>query len=214
MTVMTHEDLMSRSGATWCDEHSRWECAANTSRPHHATAMRGQAYCRLHVGMTTELAKRQGEVNLAAWRAQGQESTGPVDLGATVLEQLRLAVMRADLYGELLRLQYDDEGYGGLVGATHAAGRDGARVETGETVRALAKLEGEWRDRVVRFAKTAHEMGIDERHIEIEQARAQIVISAISGAVEDLDADVRGRVISRFLERIGRGELVGGEADS
>lgn len=224
--ALESEDPMSRSGATWCEKHQKWECSAKVGREHHGVAIRGQAYCRHHVGLTTELAKAQGDAKLAAWRAQGIER-GPIDLGATVMDQLRLAQIRADVLGELLRLQYDDEGYAGLIGITRAAGRDGGSVETGESVRALVRLEGEWRDRVVKFAKTAHDMGIDERNIEIEQAKATRVVSSHIASMEsgwEAIVDLipvqeqaaalglyREAQTTSFLEGIGRGVTVAGE---
>ena len=89
-----------------------------------------------------DLAKAQGEANLLAWSAAAGKDQVPLDPGATVMDQLRVAVMRADLYGELLRVQVEDQDYAGLVGPTFAAGRDGARVETGEQVRGSGAVGG------------------------------------------------------------------------
>jgi len=199
-------DPMTRSGARWCETHGRWECSANKP-DHHAIAVRGMAMCRHHVGKTMDLARTQGEANLLAWSTSPAADAPALDPGRVVMDQLRVAVMRADVYGELLRLQVADEEVGGLVGATFAAGRDGARVETGEQVRGLAKLEAEWRDRVVRFAKAAHDMGIAERHIELQQAQAQIVVSAARVMLDELGlvpAD-RDRALRAFLGALGRG---------
>lgn len=203
---------MTRSGATWCEKHTRWECSAKVGREHHATAMRGMAHCKHHVGKTTALARAQGEANLLAWATTAHVGAAPLDPGQVVMDQLRVAVLRADLYGEMLRLQLGDEGIGGLVGLTYAAGREGARVETGEGPRGLGRLEAEWRDRVVRFAKAAHDMGIAERHVELEQERAQLVTTAFLAALEvgALLPEVRSLMIERFLERLG-GSTVAGE---
>lgn len=191
MTVelMSQDDPMRHSGARWCEDHSRWECAAKKP-DHHASAIRGMAMCRHHAGKALDLARTQGEANLLAWSAAAGVDAKPLDPGAVVMDQLRVAALRADIYGELLRLQVAGEDDAGLVGPTYAAGRDGARVETGEQVRALARLEAEWRDRVVRFAKAAHEMGIAERHIELEQAKAAMVVAAFRAAMEAGGAEV------------------------
>lgn len=202
----TADDPMSRSGARWCEKHTRWECAANKP-DHHATAVRGMAMCRHHVGKSMDLARTQGEANLLAWSAAAGRESGPLDPGQVVMDQLRVAVMRADLYGELLRIQVSDEEVDGLVGLTYAVGRDGARVSTGERVRGLAALEAEWRDRAVRFAKVAHDMGIDQRHIELEQGKAQLVTSAFLAAIAAvslLPAD-RDLMLRTFLSGLGRG---------
>jgi hypothetical protein len=127
------------------------------------------------------------------------------------VSQLRVAVMKADLYGQLHRLQLEVEGLGGLVGATFAAGRDGARVETGEQIRALSNLEMLWRDRVVKYAKTAHDMGIAERVIELHQGQAQLVVSAFMaglGALPGLLPVDRDAALRAFLTGLGRGPEV------
>lgn len=208
--------LMQQSGARWCDDHGRWECSGKKhgGEACHAPAIKGLSKCRVHAGKSLDLAKTQGEANLLAWSAQAAAEQGlkPLDPGAAVMDQLRVAVLRADIYGELLRLQVAGEDEGGLIGPTYAAGRDGARVETGEQVRALARLEAEWRDRVVRFAKAAHDMGIAERHIELQQAQAAIVVSAMRAAMDaagpELLPGTRDAMLRAFLGALGRGPEV------
>lgn len=213
-------DLMERSGAVRCDDHGRWECTAKSSRSQercHAPAIRGMSKCRIHCGRSAVVAKALGEANLAAWSTQaaaGMELTA-LDPGRVVLEQLRLSVMRADLYGQMLRWQMDSmpdgEELDGLIGKTHAVSRESQRVETGERVRGLAQLEAQERDRVVRFAKTAHDMGIAEAQVQLEQEKAQIVTAAFLGALGDvsslLPAD-RDVLLRGFLSRLGRGPEV------
>lgn len=215
---MSQTDLMTRSGARWCEDHERWECSKQRSKGRgdcHQPAVRGMHACRNHVGKELDLAKTQGEANMAAWQAAGNSDKPPLDLGAAVMDQLRVAVIRADIYGELLRIQISAEEIAGLVGPTYAAGRDGARVETGEQVRALARLEAEWRDRVVKYAETAHRMGIATQVIELAQGQAEIVVLAFRAALEAAGAEllpgVRALMVERFLERLGRGELEAGD---
>lgn len=211
---MNPADPMSQAGARWCTEHSRWECAANLGRAHHGVAIRGMPYCRHHVGKTTALAKAQGEANLLAWSTAAAAEERPLDVGQVVMDQLRVAVLRADLYGELLRIQVEaaagseDLEVDGLVAPTYTIGREGQRYQTGEQVRGLAKLEAEWRDRAVRFAKTAHDMGIDERQVELEQAKATQVVSAVGVMLDamDLTAEQRQVGVRTLLAALGRGE--------
>lgn len=58
-------------------------------------------------------------------------------------------------------------------------------------------------------------LGIAERQVELEQARAELVVSALHaavGAVPELLPDQRTRLVSAFLVGLGRGpELVVGE---
>lgn len=214
---MRDDDPMRLSGAIWCDEHDRWECARPSKRSGvrcHGNAIRGMATCRMHAGRSSAMSKAIGEANLAAWSSSARPADAPaLDPGTVVLDQLRVAVMRADLYGEMLRWQLEVEEEAGLVGLTYAAGREGVRVETGERARGLAALEASERDRVVRFAKTAHDMGIAERHVELEQERASLVTAAFRaalGVLELLPAD-RDLAVRTFLGALGAGEVVAGE---
>jgi len=164
-----------------------------------------------HVGEKTELAKARGEANLLAWSTSAAAGAPSLDPGQVVMDQLRVAVLRADLLGEMARLQVEEQDADGLVGPTYAVGREGMRVETGERVRGLMALEAEWRDRVVRFAKAAHDMGIAERHVELEQERASVVTAAFLAALDvgGLVPEVRSLMVERFLS--GLGDLVPGE---
>lgn len=213
---MRDDDPMRRSGAVWCTEHDRWECSHQSRRSQsrcHGNAVRGLDCCRMHAGRRLDLARTQGEANLLAWSAEAASESTPLNPGRVVMDQLRVAVLRADVYGELLRLQVADEEIDGLVGPTFAVGRDGQKVETGERVRGLAALEAEWRDRVVRFAKAAHDMGIAEAVVELEKQRAELVTGAFLAAIDVLGllpVD-RSRVVEVFLDRLGSGEPVAGE---
>jgi len=208
--LMTADDPMTRSGARWCEEHGRWECSAR-KEDHHATAIRGTRLCKNCSGRPLAAAKAIGEANLLAWSTLRAGDDAPaVDPGRAVMDQLRLAVYRADLLGELVRLQMEEDPIGGVVGKTRAAGRDGGLVESGEQVRPLVKLEMEIRTKVVQFAKTAHDMGIAERHIELEQSRAELVISAFLATLKVLGlvpAD-RDLAVRTFLDGLGRGDSV------
>ena len=214
MTVMRPDDPMRHSGAVWCQLHGRWECSKNSKRSQercHQPAILGTATCRTHAGEKTELVKSRGQANLLAWSllSSEHETAGQLDPADVVLRSLRVAVMRADFYAARLQelAAGDDHGPDALVGPTFAAGRDGQRVETGEQRRALTRLEAEERDRAVRFAKTAHDMGIDTRRLELEQAQASVVVTAVGlglDAIPDLEPVQRDRFLEAFLAGIGR----------
>lgn len=217
MTLMPDEDPMSRSGARWCDAHRKWECSKHSRRSEdgncHQWAITGTATCRLHSGRTLAAAKAIGAANMLVWSTQAAGDAPGLDPGRVVMDQLRVAVLRADLFGELVRLQMIEDPSGGIVGVTRAAGHDGGAVETGEQVRGLVKLEAEWRDRAVRFAKTAHDMGIAEREIEMAEVDAQRTINGFIESVtvldelldsRDLIAEIRDRMVRRFLQALDR----------
>lgn len=217
---MQGADLMRHSGARWCEEHGRWECARNKQGgvECHGSAICGTARCRMHAGKASELAKAQGQANLLAWSTAAVADAKPLDPGQAVMNALHVSVLRAQMLGELLRVQVEDQDYEGFVGRTYAAGRDGARVETGEQLRGLVRLEAEERDRSVKFAKAAHDMGIAERHIELQQAQAQIVVAAFRSALDAIGSELlpaaRDAATRAFLGGLGTRPVVAGEVAS
>jgi hypothetical protein len=214
---MNPDDPMNRSGAVWCPEHSKWECCKQSKRSGsrcHKPAIKGRAACNNHIGESLEVAKGRGAANMLVWSLLSEEhlEASPLDPAEVVVRSMRVSVMRADFLAARVRALVEQlDGNAGLVGPTYAAGRDGARVETGEAVRALTKLEAEERDRAVRFAKTAHDMGIDTRRLELEQAQASIVVSAVGAALDavELVGEVRDLFLNTFLAAIGRVEAAG-----
>ena len=214
---MAQGDLMARSGARFCETHQRWECAAKKEN-HHASAIRGLAYCKNCAGRSTAMAKALGEANLLAWssEAAGQDVAMP-DPGLTVLQQLRVASLRADLFGLMLRWQLEVDEEQGLVGDTYTAGVEGGALRTGEQVRGLVRLEAEWRDRTVRYAKTAHDMGIAEREVRVAERTGQQLAGAIRSILEQLELTEAQQmlaiaVVPQELRRLS-GETVPGEAE-
>lgn len=188
-------------GARWCDEHGRMECNKRRSRgrgPCHGAAVRGTDACPTHAGTTLEVAKAKGEARITAWSAIGQPAGGkPVDAGMAVLGMLQMSWLRAAAYGELLRQQVvteapdepDRDGFdpngevqaNGLIGYRYgAAGKDGNIYAVSEEVRALVALEAAERDRVVKYAKTAHDMGISERLTNLAERWGDVVAGRIS----------------------------------
>lgn len=218
---MRPDDPMRRSGARWCDEHGRWECSRNTKsgQPCHESAIAGRDVGRMHAGESSSKARARGEANLLAWSVMGDD-VPHLASSDVMLRLLHMSWVRVHLYAERLRVLVEDSVENeGLVGATFAAGRNGERVESGEQVRALAKLEADERDRCARFAKLCHDMRIDERHIELQQAQAQLVVQAFLGAVAALGlvpAD-RDLALRTFLQGLGRGPettVVAGEVSA
>jgi hypothetical protein len=198
-------------GAFWCLTHTRWECTRNSKRTKercHDLAIRGRDACKTHIGESTELAKAKGEANIlaAAWSGMGEvEQLQPAE---TALRLLTMSWMRVHVYAERLRLMFEEHPDEALVGVTYAAGRDGARVETGEQIRGMAKLEGDERDRCARLTKMCHDMGIAERHIELQQAQAAIVVGAMRGAMDvagsELLPGTRDAMLRAFLSGLNQ----------
>lgn len=189
--------------ARWCDQkgHERLECTKNRSKgrgPCHAPAVKGLPTCRIHSGHKGAVAKAKGQSVITAWTAIGQPRDGKqLDAGMAVLGMLQMTWLRAAAYGELLRQQVvtgeppepDRDGIqggmagpgSGLIGYRYgAAGKDGNIYAVSEEVRALVALEAQERDRVVKFAKTAHDMGISERLTNLAEKWGDVVASRIT----------------------------------
>lgn len=203
-------DPMARSGARWCDTHSRWECAANVARAHHASAMVGQAYCYNHVGKTTAEARAEGRARSAAWDLQAAAELPPVNTAAGILALIHMSTRRLAIYSNELRVQYEIDGASGLVGGTWVAGRAGEGVQSGEQLRGLVKLEMEEKKFLAYLLKEAHGMRIDEQQIELAQGQAAIVSAGLRAAIEaagpDLLPATRSRMVAAFLDIVeGRG---------
>jgi hypothetical protein len=152
---------------------------------------------------------------MVAWSLSAAADMPPLNLHEAMLALIHLTTARHAVYAEELRAQYAADGAGGLVGATWAVGRGGESVQSGEQLRGLARLEGDERDKLARYLKDAHAMGIATQAIELAQGQAEIVTVAFRGALDAAGAElvpaVRGVIVQAFLERLGRGELVAGE---
>lgn len=78
-------------------------------------------------------------------------------------------------------------GTGGLIGYTMgAAGKDGVLYRQGEAVRAMVTLEAAERDRVIKYAKIAHDMGISTRLTDLAERWGDVVASRVSAVLEGL----------------------------
>lgn len=190
-------------GARWCGHHNRLECTKPRSFRQgggecHAWAVRGTDACKNHGGHRREVAKAKGEARISAWSALGKPADGKgIESSAAVLGMLQQSWLRAHMYGQLLAVQVVKDGTGdagkpegfdpeaevspgGLIGFKYgAAGKDGNIYAVSEEARALVILEAAERDRVVRYAKTAHEMGISDRMLGMAERWGDQVVSRI-----------------------------------
>jgi hypothetical protein len=187
---------MKLSGAVWCEQHGgRWECSKKSKRRPgdrcHASAIRGTNACRTHGGQATDVLKAKGAA-LDAWRAvPGRPGVSPSE---AVMAMLHMSWARVHVYAGLLEAQVSaadrSRGVGqgeGLVGHTFSASPSVGVYESGEAVRGLAGLESAERDRCVRFAKAAHDMGIADREIRLAEGQGQMIAGAISRILDGLE---------------------------
>jgi hypothetical protein len=191
-------------GARWCDEHRRLECTKHRTRGGqcHGQSMRGLNACKNHCGLTVPMAIAKGEAKITAWSALGSNADS-VDYRMAVLAVLQMSWLRLAAYSELLRqqvvkehgepdpdgLQAGEEVTGtGLIGYRFgAAGKEGTIFAQSEEVRALVTLESAERDRVVRYSKTAHDMGISDRLTSLAEKWGDLVATRITTMLDALD---------------------------
>lgn len=233
-------------GARWCAEHEWWECTRQRSKGRgvcHGNAIDGTDACRMHAGVPTEVAKAQGQARITAFSALG--GTPSIEPGYAVLASLHLSWLRLHLYASLLEqqvgaeadepvgswngdLEDEDSGRGvgrqqspagtaGLIGHTFAADKQAGVFASAEAVRALVALEAQERDRVVRFAKTAHDMGIAEREVKLAESQGALLAAVVRGILGDLDLtpvqlERAPEVIQRHLREAAVLEVTGGAA--
>lgn len=187
-------------GARWCVEHNRWECVIPRSRGRgicHGTPFKGLDKCRMHAGVKGEVAKARSEAVITAWNALGAHPN--IDYRMAVLGVLQMTWLRLSAYSELLRRQVavegdevnpdgDDASTSGLIGYRYgAAGKDGHVFAQSEEVRSLVALESSERDRVIKYAKTAHDMGISERLTSLAERWGDVVAGRIATMLDALD---------------------------
>lgn len=92
----------------------------------------------------------------------------------------------------------------GLIGHTFGAVKDIGVYASGEAIRGLAQLEAAERDRCVRYAKTAHDMGIADQQVKLAEQQGQMLALVVRRVAEGL--------LAALLVLLG--ELAGREGDA
>lgn len=183
--------------ARWCEEHATLECTKNRTKgrgPCHKRAIRGTDACDMHGGYKRSVLKAQGEARITAFNPMAEPTK--LDAGMTVLAMLQMTYLRVGMYAELLRQQVAVEGdtagaspsdTNGLIGHRYGmGGKEGILYQQSEEVRALVRLEAEERDRVVKYAKVAHDMGISERITSLAERWGDVVAGRVVNLLDAL----------------------------
>ena len=231
-------------GARWCtdhggvigQDHGRLECTKQRSRGRgvcHGPAIRGTDACKIHGGVSRAVAKAKGEARITAWSAIG-DSVNAISAPMAVLGVLQMSWLRLAAYSELLRRQVVTEGSEGdndlydpqnpnrsntgLIGYRYgAAGKDGNIFAQSEEARALVVLESAERDRVVKYAKVAHDMGISDKLLSLAEKWGDLVATRITLMLDalDLTEDQQAKVpmlVQAHLGSIDVGSMGGPES--
>lgn len=202
-------------GAKWCPDHNRLECTKKRSKergPCHQQAVRGTDACYNHSGKKLGVMKAQGEARITAWNPMGQVVA--VDASSAVLGVLQMTHLRLAAYSDLLRRQVVTEGdqaggtgedeprTSGLIGFRYGmGGKDGITYVQNEEVRALVALEASERDRVVKYAKTAHDMGISTRLTALAERWGDVVAGRIALMLDGLGLTAeQARLVPSLLQ--------------
>lgn len=150
-------------------------------------------------------AKLQAHRNaqITAWSPVGETPT--INHQEVALSTLQMSWLRLAMYSELVRrqvaaegdvpppepedpddLELDEDGeikpqVSGLIGYEYgAAGKEGRIFAKSEQVRALVRLESEERDRVMRYTKQCHDMGISDRLTTMAEKWGDIVANRVT----------------------------------
>ena len=199
--VVTQE--FNPGNARWCETHNRLECTKHRSKGRgdcHALAIRGLNACTMHSGRKKEVARAIGEARISAWNPYGRAEQ-PISAPMAVLGVLQMTWLRLGFVTKLLQEQValeggradnpndvDEPNASGLIGYRYgAAGKDGVVYVQSEEVRALATWEAAERDRIVKYAKTAHDMGISERVTQLAERWGDLVADNVSALLVALD---------------------------
>lgn len=176
----------------WCDQHGRYECTKNSKRggPCHQVRLPGLNACKNHSGRAYQVSKEIGQAQITAWSTGGQPDINYTEVVLSVLQMtyLRLEVLSRMLREQAIELDEGSQPTEGLIGYRYGAGgKDGKIYVVSEELRGLVQLEAAERDRAVKYAKTAHDMGIDERMTSLAEKWADDVGDALSKIFDGLD---------------------------
>lgn len=188
------------SGPMMCDRcgQTHGRCAGHNAEggPCGRWPIKGGTVCYKHGGAAPQVQaaaeQRQLEQRAEAEVAKlwpGLASASPVKDPVSAMEQLAGALTSMlDVVGSKVNA------------IDHVAAGTGLTGLRGELV-LLDKVAGHLRQLLESMAR----LGIAERHVQLEQERAQLVVAAFLAAIEvaGLAPAVRGAVVQRFLERLG-----------
>lgn len=187
--------------ARWCAEHGRLECVKHRTKGRgicHQAAVRGTDACQNHSGYKLATQKVRGEATITAWNPDSADAP-TIDASSAVLRVLQMSYLRLGVYSRLLQRQIategdlagstvqDAPGTSGLVGFRYGmGGKDGISYVQSEEIRALVILEGAERDRIVKYAKTAHDMGISTRLTAMAEQWGDIIVVRLMRIIDAL----------------------------
>lgn len=178
----------------------------------------GGRACRRHTGSGVKKERDVGALNLAL-QEWGIRPGEVVDPGETFLALIAQSSRRVQRYAELLgtvvmkaaQITAVEDGretparsetvedlfahgeLAGLLGPAYALDMFGNRIQIGEQIRALTKLEAEERDRLASWCQKAIAAGLEERRVRMAEQQGAQLAAVIRAFVGELGLTVGQR---------------------
>lgn len=140
-----------------------------------------------------ELAKR--------FPRYGSPDVRSVQFAETYAHLMAVSAARAEWLGMLLQDQLERYGIVALVGKTYGLTKAGDRVEIGEEVSVIARLEADERKTAERLARDGIRIGIEASQVDSMRSYGKTVVTAMQALVEELGLDWKDPAMTRVSRR-------------
>jgi hypothetical protein len=173
------------------EPHERTRCTGTNrqGQPCGNPPVQGATVCRMHGGSAPQVkAAAARRVAHAEWAGTYGE---PIDTDPTTAVLDQLANTAGHVAWLLAKVRETEPGslVWGTTSETDKRSGQWPGVDVTRAARASVWLElyGQERDRLVRMAKTAHDMGISDRQVALAERLGATCLDLISGVLDDLD---------------------------
>lgn len=184
--------------------HQRCKAHSRTNKPCGSFPVKGQEVCRMHGGSAPQAVAKAEERILEKGAADAVAKLWP---GLASASPVKDPVDQMERLAGALTTMLDEVGTK-VNELSHVSAGTSLTQLRGELV-LLDKVTGHLRALLADMAR----LGIAERHVELEQERAQMVTAAFLAAIaviQLLPAD-RDLVVRTFLDQLGQATAVPGE---
>lgn len=185
------------------------QCKAHTSagRPCRNSAIKGGAVCTMHGGRAPQV-KAAAARRLALVEARGLVERYGTEIDVApeeaILAMIRTAAGNVMLLQDQVAQLTADVGPGGIAGHT------GSTTKHNEAApHVLVTMYDEERDRLVRYAKVAAEIGLSARLVKLAESQGELIARVFTTALDDPDwgldkatREAGRRVIGRHLRLV------------
>lgn len=221
--------LCLRCGERHVTAHGHPSCRAHkrSGEPCRQAPVDGATTCRMHFGKVPQVQKaHKRRMALEEVKAELDSLGGSVDVepSEAVLVMVREAAwnvvwlrrqiegLRADM-GDDPPVVIDEDGVAQVhpswVGSGVAGRIDPSNWKSEPHV--MVKMYNDERDRLVRYSKLAHDMGIEERYLRVYEQQGQWLVNTLDAVFEQLgltaqQQDQLPAIMGRIVEQLEQGE--------